>query len=61
MKTCYEYFNSEWVVSMSLMEARKIKVEPMVTKIVPLAQIDPVFQDLLNPNTDQIQVVVECN
>ena len=61
MKTCYEYFNSEWVISISLMEARKIKVEPMVTKIVPLAQIDSVFQDLLNPNTDQIQVVVECD
>jgi len=39
MKTCYEYFNSEWVISMGLMEAKKIKYEPMITKIIPLAQI----------------------
>jgi threonine dehydrogenase-like Zn-dependent dehydrogenase len=61
MKTCYEYFNSEWVISMALMAAKKIKYEPMITKIIPLAQIDPIFKELLKPDTDQIQVVVECN
>jgi threonine dehydrogenase-like Zn-dependent dehydrogenase len=46
---------------MGLMEAKKIKTEPMVTKIIPLADIDTLFKELLKPNTDQIQVVVECN
>jgi threonine dehydrogenase-like Zn-dependent dehydrogenase len=61
MKTCYEYFNSEWVIAMELMAAKKIKTEPMITQIIPLAQIDPAFKELLKPDTDQIQVVVECN
>ena len=61
MKACYEYYNSEWVVAMGLMEGKKIKTDPMVTKIIPLADIDPMFKELLKPNTDQIQVVVECN
>jgi len=46
---------------MGLMEAKKIKTEPMVTQIIPLADIDPMFKDLLKPETDQIQVVVACN
>jgi hypothetical protein len=33
----------------------------MVTQIIPLADIDPMFKELLKPDTDQIQVVVECN
>jgi threonine dehydrogenase-like Zn-dependent dehydrogenase len=61
LKTCYEYFNSEWVVAMGLMEAKKIKTAPLVTKIIPLVDIDPMFKELLRPETDQIQVVVECN
>ena len=61
MKTCYEYFNSEWVIAMELMAAKKIKTEPMVTQIIPLAQIDPAFKELLKPDTDQIQAVVACN
>ena len=61
LKSCYEYYNSEWVVAMGLMEAKKIKTEPMVTQIIPLADIDPMFKELLKPDTDQIQVVVECN
>ena len=61
LKACYEYYNSEWVVAMGLMEAKKIKTNPVVTKIIPLTDIDPMFNELLKPNTDQIQVVVECN
>ena len=61
LKACYEYYNSEWVVAMGLMEGKKIKTDPMVTKIIPLADIDTQFKELLKPNTDQIQVVVECN
>ena len=61
LKACYEYYNSEWAVAMGLMEGKKIKTDPMVTKIIPLADIDPMFKELLKPNTDQIQVVVECN
>jgi len=61
LKACYEYYNSEWVVAMGLMEAKKIKTAPMVTKTIPLADIDPMFKELLKPGTDQIQVVVECN
>ena len=61
LKACYEYYNSEWVVAMGLMEAKKIKTKPIVTKIIPLSDIDPMFNELLKPNTEQIQVVVECN
>jgi threonine dehydrogenase-like Zn-dependent dehydrogenase len=46
---------------MGLMEAKKIKTEPMVTRIIPLADIDPMFKELLKPDTEQIQVVVESN
>jgi threonine dehydrogenase-like Zn-dependent dehydrogenase len=61
LKACYEYYNSEWVVAMGLVEAKKIRTEPMVTKIIPLVDIDPMFKELLKPDTDQIQVVVACN
>jgi threonine dehydrogenase-like Zn-dependent dehydrogenase len=61
LKACYEYYNSEWVVAMGLMAAKKIKTEPMLTKIIPLADIDPMFKELLKPDTDQIQAVVACN
>jgi threonine dehydrogenase-like Zn-dependent dehydrogenase len=61
LKACYEYFNSEWVVAMGLMETKKVKTEPMVTRVIPLADIDAMFKELLRPGTDEIQVVVECN
>jgi threonine dehydrogenase-like Zn-dependent dehydrogenase len=61
LKACYEYYNSEWVVAMGLVEAKKIRTEPMVTKIIPLTDIDPMFKELLKPDTDQIQAVVACN
>ena len=61
MKACYGALNSEWLVSLELMQQKKIQTAPMLTKIIPLNEIQEAFQELLDPRNPLVQVVVECN
>ncbi len=61
MKARYGALNSEWLVSLELMQQKKIQAAPMLTKIIPLNEIQEVFQELLDPRSPLVQVVVECN
>lgn len=61
VKACYGYLNSEWLVSLALMTEKKVQTKAMITKIIGLGEIQETFQELLKPDTSQIQVVVRCN
>jgi threonine dehydrogenase-like Zn-dependent dehydrogenase len=61
MKTCYGALNSEWLISLALLQEKKIQTKPMVSKIVPLAEIQEAFLELLDPRNTFVQVVVQCN
>ena len=61
MKACYSHLNSDWAISLSLIKDKKIKTTPMVSKIVNLEDIQEAFQELLKPQSDLLQVVVQCN
>lgn len=61
MKACYGHLNSEWLISLALMQEKRIQTKPMISKIVWLAEIQEAFQELLRPGNDLIQVVVQCN
>ena len=61
LKACYASLNSEWLISLALMQQKKIKTAPMISKIIGLSEIQGAFQELLKPENDLIQVVVQCN
>jgi len=61
MKTCYGHRNSDWAVAMDLLLDDKIETEPMISKIVELDEIQNTFQELLNPATSDVQVIVKCS
>jgi threonine dehydrogenase-like Zn-dependent dehydrogenase len=61
MKACYGNLNSEWPISVALLDQKKIQTKPMITNIIGLAEIQGAFQELLRPDTNQVQVVVQCN
>ena len=61
MKACYSSLNSEWPIALALMEQKKIATRPMITKVIGLEEIQPTFQELLQPDNAQVQVIVQCN
>jgi (R,R)-butanediol dehydrogenase/meso-butanediol dehydrogenase/diacetyl reductase len=61
LKACYGALNSEWLVSLALLQQKKIQTAPMISRIIPLAGIQEAFQQLLAPMNNLVQVVVECN
>jgi 2-desacetyl-2-hydroxyethyl bacteriochlorophyllide A dehydrogenase len=58
VKTSYGTLAGEWPMAMSMLERRKIQVQPMVSKLIPLDDVQEAFQELLKPDTDWIQAVV---
>lgn len=48
----------EWPVAMGLLERRKIQVQPLISKVIPLDDIQAAFQELLRPYTEWVQAVV---
>ena len=62
IKTSYGTLAAEWPMAMSLLERRMIQVQPMISKLIPLEDIQSAFQELLRPDTDWVQAVVafEC-
>jgi len=61
LRSCYAHLNHEWLISLALMAEKKIVTKPMITQAIGLKEIQAAFQDLLRPDTQQIQVVVQCN
>jgi threonine dehydrogenase-like Zn-dependent dehydrogenase len=61
MKACYGCLNNEWPISLALMGEKKIRTQPMITRIISLGEIQEAFLDLLRPDTPHLQVVVKCN
>jgi len=43
---------------MALLERRKIQVQPLISKVIPLDDIQIAFQELLRPETEWVQAVV---
>ena len=58
MKASYGALASEWPIALWLLESGRIEVEPMITHIIPLRDIQEAFQELLKPDTSWIQAVV---
>ena len=58
MKTSYGVLSHEWPIAMWLLESKRIHVEPMISNVIPLADIQEVFQELLKPDTTWVQAVV---
>ncbi|MCL5107405.1 MAG: zinc-binding dehydrogenase [Chloroflexi bacterium] len=47
----------DWTVSLGLLRSGRVQGEPVISKVVPLAEIQAAFQGLLHP-TDELQVLV---
>ncbi len=60
LKSCYGHLNSEWLVSMKLVKEKRVQVEPIISKVINLAQIDETFRELLAKDNELVQVVVKC-
>ena len=58
MKAIYGALRSEWPIALELLETKRIKVEPLITHIIPLNDIQYAFQELLKPDTGWVQAVV---
>ena len=58
MKASYGTFANEWQIAMQLLEDKKIQTKPSISKIIRLDDIQEMFQELLKPNNDLVQVVV---
>jgi (R,R)-butanediol dehydrogenase/meso-butanediol dehydrogenase/diacetyl reductase len=58
VKASYGTLAGEWPMAMSLLERRKIQVQPLISKLIPLEDIQTAFQELLRPDTDWVQAVV---
>ena len=58
MKATYGTLPSEWPLALWLLESKKVDVEPLITNIIPLEDIQEAFQELLKPDTSWIQTVV---
>ena len=61
LKSCYAHLNHEWLISVALMVEKKIVTKPMITRVIGLKEIQAAFQELLKPDTQQIQIVVQCS
>mgnify|MGYP005844426967 CR=1 FL=1 len=48
----------DWQIVLSLLANGKVQGKPLISNVVPLAEIQPAFQSLLNP-TDELQVLVK--
>ncbi len=60
LKSCYAHLNSEWLISMALLRDKKVRMEPMISRVVELDHIDQTFQELLDPGNQLVQVIVKC-
>jgi threonine dehydrogenase-like Zn-dependent dehydrogenase len=60
LKSCYAHLNSEWLVSMNLLKEKRVQVEPLISKVINLDQIDEAFRELLANDNELVQVVVKC-
>ena len=58
MKAAYETLPDDWPIALWLLETRKIQVTPIISHIIPLKDMQKVFQELLKPDTSLGQVVV---
>jgi (R,R)-butanediol dehydrogenase/meso-butanediol dehydrogenase/diacetyl reductase len=58
IRTSYGILAGEWPMAMSLLERRKIQVQPVISKLIPLEDIQAAFQELLRPDTDWVQAIV---
>jgi (R,R)-butanediol dehydrogenase/meso-butanediol dehydrogenase/diacetyl reductase len=58
IKTSYGTLAGEWPMAMGLLERGKVQVQPMISKLIALDDIQTAFQELLRPDTNWIQAVV---
>jgi len=58
MKTAYGTDARDWQIAMRLLEDKKIRIKPLISKIIALDDIQATFQELLKPDTELVLVVV---
>jgi threonine dehydrogenase-like Zn-dependent dehydrogenase len=58
IKAVYGTRAGEWPMAMALLERRKVRVQPLISKVIPLEDIQAAFQELLKPDTNWVQAVV---
>ena len=61
LKTVYAHLNSDWPIAMDLVARGAVETKPLISKVVGLDHIDEAFQELLDPENELVQVVVQCN
>jgi len=58
IKAVYGSRAGEWPIAMGLLERRRVRVQPLISKVIPLEDIQAAFQELLRPGTEWVQAVV---
>jgi 2-desacetyl-2-hydroxyethyl bacteriochlorophyllide A dehydrogenase len=58
MKAAYGTEARDWQIAVSLLERGTVRVDELRSRVVPLEEIDSIFQELLDPRTELIQVIV---
>lgn len=57
LQCAYASERADWLIALNLLATGKVKGRPLISKVVPLAEIQAAFQGLLNPS-DELQVLV---
>jgi 2-desacetyl-2-hydroxyethyl bacteriochlorophyllide A dehydrogenase len=61
LKSVYSHLNSEWPIAMGLLASGEVQVTPLVSRVIALEALDAAFRELLDPENELVQVVVQCN
>ncbi len=58
IKASYGSLAGEWPMAMHFLARCRVQVQPMISRVIPLEDIQAAFQELLKPDTDWVQAVV---
>lgn len=58
LKTAYGTFPRDWTIAGELMARKRIKIKPIISRVIGIDDMQPTFQELLRPETDLVQVVL---
>jgi (R,R)-butanediol dehydrogenase/meso-butanediol dehydrogenase/diacetyl reductase len=61
LKSVYSHLNSEWPIALGLIARGEVQTQPLISQTIGLERLDEAFRSLLDPDNDQVQVVVKCS
>ena len=59
MKGMYLVDQDSMITAIDLLEKKRVKVKPMITKLIKIDDVPEMFETLVNPPHDEIKVLVE--